>query len=162
MTYTPQYETDFYAWTQVQAARLRALPPGAGGLDRERLAEEIEGLGEAQVFRVSSLLRRTLFALLKIAAAPDAPDVARWHDEAITCQGDAVLAFSSGLRQRIDLDRIWKLACNGATASLAVRGDAAPDLRLGCPLTLDELLSWESDLLRAGVAGIANRGRWGP
>lgn len=48
MTDTPQYETDFYAWTQVQAARLRALPAGAGGLDGERLAEEIGGLPKAE------------------------------------------------------------------------------------------------------------------
>lgn len=145
MTGAPQYETDFYGWTQDQAARLRRLPADACDLDRDNLAEEIEDLGSEKVFKVSSLLRQTLIHLIKIAAAPEAPAVAHWYDEAITFQGDAVLAFSPGLRQRIDLDRIWKLACNGAAASLAVHGDPVPALPKTCPLTLDELLSPDFD-----------------
>lgn len=61
MTDTPQYETHFYAWTQVQAARLRALPAGAGGLDGERPAEAL------RVFRVPSLSGLAPFGLTKLA-----------------------------------------------------------------------------------------------
>lgn len=146
MTGSPHHDTDFYGWTQDQAARLRTLPAGAHDLDRDHLAEEIEDLGEAAVFRVSSLLRRTLIPLIKIAALPDTtPPVAHWYDEAITFQGDAVLAYSPGLRQRVDLTRIWTLARNGAARSLAVQGDTVPDLPQECPLTLDDLLSPELD-----------------
>jgi len=46
---TPDYETDFYAWTQAQAAAIRA---GAwDDVDRDHLAEEIEDVGKANVER---------------------------------------------------------------------------------------------------------------
>jgi hypothetical protein len=40
---TPAYDTDFYAWTQAQAAALRAKD--LAKLDLEHLAEEIESVG---------------------------------------------------------------------------------------------------------------------
>jgi hypothetical protein len=39
----PDYHTDFYAWTQQQAAALRAKDWPA--LDLDRLAEEVDSLG---------------------------------------------------------------------------------------------------------------------
>lgn len=42
----PLYETDFHAWTQEQAELLRQGQ--LSHLDRERMAEEIEGLGQQQ------------------------------------------------------------------------------------------------------------------
>jgi len=46
---TPDYATDFYAWTQAQAAAIRA---GAwDDVDRDHLAEEIEDVGKANVER---------------------------------------------------------------------------------------------------------------
>jgi hypothetical protein len=61
------YDTDFYAWTQEQAARLRAKDSAAQ--DLEHLAEEIEDLGKrdrlaragaaASAFSTSSDARRS-------------------------------------------------------------------------------------------------------
>jgi hypothetical protein len=42
---TPDYETDFYTWTQAQAAALCAKDVAA--LDLEHLAEEIADLGQS-------------------------------------------------------------------------------------------------------------------
>ena len=60
---TPDYETDFYAWTQAQAAHLRAMHWDA--LDRDNVAEEIESLGNEQRHAVESHLRILLAHLLK-------------------------------------------------------------------------------------------------
>ena len=60
---TPDYETDFYAWTQQQAAALRAKDWAA--LDRAHVAEEIEDVGHSVRFAVESQLARLLFHLLK-------------------------------------------------------------------------------------------------
>jgi Domain of unknown function DUF29 len=51
---TPDYATDFYAWTQQQAAALRAKDWAA--LDLEHLAEEIESVGKRDRRAVESLL----------------------------------------------------------------------------------------------------------
>jgi hypothetical protein len=62
------YDTDFYAWTQAQAAALRAKDVAA--LDLEHLAEEIESLGNEQRHAVRSQLRVLLWHLLKWAYQP--------------------------------------------------------------------------------------------
>ncbi|WP_102958939.1 DUF29 domain-containing protein [Mangrovicella endophytica] len=140
MTPSQQHDTDFYTWTQDQAALLRALPRSSNRLDIENLAEEIEDLGRAEIKEVSSLLRQTLVHLVKIAFDPDAPSVAHWVGEASGFQGDAMLVYSPGLRQRLDLPKIWSVARRNATDLLAEYGIVVPQLPEDCPLTLDQLL----------------------
>jgi hypothetical protein len=60
---TPDYETDFYAWTQAQAEALRAKD--WAHLDTEPLAEEIESLGRSERYAIESHMERLLLYLLK-------------------------------------------------------------------------------------------------
>ena len=60
---TPTYETDFYAWTQAQAAAIRAKD--LARLDIVHLAEEIESLGIADEHAITRQLQRLLQHLLK-------------------------------------------------------------------------------------------------
>jgi hypothetical protein len=73
-------------------------------------------------------------------------------DEALAFQGDAVLACSPGIRQRIDLAAIWRLACNGAVRSLKHHGGKCPDLPSRCPLALEALLDSDFDPLASAAA----------
>ena len=59
----PGYETDFYAWTQDQAARLRELRPNS--LDWENVAEEIDSVGRSERHQLRNRLRVVLMHLLK-------------------------------------------------------------------------------------------------
>jgi hypothetical protein len=140
-----QHDVDFYQWTQKQADLLRAMSSDSCPLDLNNLAEEIEDMGRDEIREISSLLRQTITHLLKIAIDPNAASVLRWFDEIIAFQGDAVLAFSPGLKQRLDLQKIWRVACNGATRSLEKHGVAVPPLPETCPLSLDDLLDSEFD-----------------
>ncbi len=140
MTPSQQHDTDFYGWTQDQAALLRALPRSSNRLDIDNLAEEIEDMGRAEIREISSLLRQTLVHVVKIAFDPEAPSVVHWVGEASGFQGDAILAFSPGLRQRLDLSAIWTVAKRNAADSLAEYGVAVPPLPDECPLSLDQLL----------------------
>jgi Domain of unknown function DUF29 len=65
---SPDYDTDFYAWTQAQAAALRAKDVAA--LDLDHLAEEIESLGQRDRDAIESQLVRLLLHLLKITYDP--------------------------------------------------------------------------------------------
>jgi hypothetical protein len=65
---TPDYDTDFYAWAQQQAAALRAKDWAA--LDLEHLAEEVEELRKTEAKAVQSQLRRLTSHLLKWAYQP--------------------------------------------------------------------------------------------
>jgi Domain of unknown function DUF29 len=63
-----KYDDDFYAWTQTQAAALRAKDWAA--LDLENLAEEIESLGKRDRRAVESLLEVVTMHLLKWVYQP--------------------------------------------------------------------------------------------
>jgi Domain of unknown function DUF29 len=66
---TPDYDTDFYAWTQAQAAAIRA---GAwGAVDRAHLAEEVEDVGKSERRALVGHLRVLLTHLLKWEYQPD-------------------------------------------------------------------------------------------
>ncbi|MCW4115366.1 DUF29 domain-containing protein [Aurantimonas sp. MSK8Z-1] len=140
MTPSQQHETDFYRWTRDQAAQLRVLPRSFTRLDVDNLAEEIEDMGRSEIREISSLLRQTLVHLIKSAFDGSAPSVAHWVEEASGFQGDAVLAVSPELRQRLDLLKIWVVARRNAVDALAEHGVQVPALPDECPLTLDQLL----------------------
>ena len=61
------YETDFYAWTQDQAARLRARSTDGsdGDIDWPNLIEEIETLGRAEKREAGRLVGNVLLELMK-------------------------------------------------------------------------------------------------
>jgi hypothetical protein len=142
---TQRHDVDFYRWTQEQAALLRGMSRDTCPLDLDNLAEEIEALGRAEIRINSSLLHRVVVRLLKSVIDPDTPSDEPLFEETVASQGDAVLAFSPGLKQRIDLEKIWRAACNGAIRSMEKRGVTIPALPANCPLTLDELLDPEFD-----------------
>jgi hypothetical protein len=63
------YEEDLFAWTQEQAALLRAH--AQEGLDWENLAEELESMGRRDRRELKSRIRVILLHLLKWQAKPD-------------------------------------------------------------------------------------------
>lgn len=65
---TPDYDTDFYAWTKAQAKALREKDFAT--LDLEHLAEEIDDVGNSVRFAIESHMVRLLFHLLKLAYDP--------------------------------------------------------------------------------------------
>jgi Domain of unknown function DUF29 len=110
------YDTDWYAWTQDQAARLRGMPPALrpNGLDLEHLAEEVEDLGGSQRRGVVSLMREIAIHLLKVEFHPHRRSREHWKDEiaAFRTQVEAEFEASPTLRARRDelAAAAWKQA----------------------------------------------------
>lgn len=63
-----RYNTDFYGWTQEQAAKLRALLVDRTNLDLdiENIAEEIDSLGRSDYRQLVSRLEEVCIHLLKL------------------------------------------------------------------------------------------------
>ena len=87
---TTLYETDFYAWTQCQAALLRAEE--FEQIDWNNLIEEIESLGRSEKHEVESRLAVLIMHLLKWQHQPNKRVTGRSWRKTIAIQ-------------RIDLDR---------------------------------------------------------
>jgi len=75
------YETDFYGWTQEQAAKLRALAAARANLDIdfENIAEEIESVGGSDRKEVQRRLTTILEHMLKIAYSPAYEPLNGWR-----------------------------------------------------------------------------------
>jgi hypothetical protein len=92
------YDTDFYAWTQAQAAAIRA---GAwDAIDRAHLAEEIEDMGASQRHAVVSHLQILLAHLLKWEYQPG-----RRSDSWLHSMGNAQVEVQTILDESPSLQR---------------------------------------------------------
>jgi hypothetical protein len=135
------YERDFYAWTQDQARRLRAIE-GDNRLDTARIAEEIEDLGRNDRRALAAHLMRALQHFAQAAMAVSDEPRAHWLAEASDHLVDAraLVADSPSLVNRIDLERIWRTARKEANTKLRLYGDPELPRDLALPFTLEVLL----------------------
>jgi len=137
------YDTDFYAWTQQQAEKLREVRDNR--LDAEHLAEEVADLGKSELQATKGHLRQMLIHLIKVAFSPADQPKAGWLAEVGLHHAQALDHFSSSMRDKIDPARLWQQALTYAGRALRDYGE--PDLPgdLACPFTLDELLADDFD-----------------
>ena len=95
------YDTDFYLWTQAQAAALRARAGSDKTLDYDRLAEEIEDLGKSDYRAVTSAVRLILEHLYKLHATRRREPVGHWKREIVNFRDSAARAATPSIRRMI-------------------------------------------------------------
>ncbi len=136
------YDEDVLEWSEHQARLLRSIAAGGQGNetpDWENIIEEVESVGRSQLSAVRSLLVQALLHDLKCQAWPSSREVPHWRAEARGFRGDAAEAFAPSMRQRIDMDELYRRALSRLPESL----DGEPPLPVpeACPVTLDDMLS---------------------
>jgi hypothetical protein len=137
-----EYDSDILSWSEHQSALLRRLARGEqvnAQIDWENVAEEIESVGRDQLHAVQSLPRQALIHMLKAEAWPDARDAPVWRADAINFRTQAADRYVASMRQRIDLERIFRQARRAIPATMDGTAPLPPPDT--CPLTLDELLA---------------------
>ena len=140
------YEDDFVAWTEVQAAALRAGPSALARRDWANLAEEIADLGSEQIDAMESFAR-LIFEHLLYQAHGDAVNARHWKVEILEFRGSLAdkLRRNPGQRQRVDLQKCWRRATQKAALKLA-RSDIAARGKAPPPLTLEQLEDEDGDI----------------
>jgi hypothetical protein len=136
------YEADILLWSERQRDLLRRVAAGEPvneTPDWPNIIAEIESVGNEQRFAVESLLMRALIHMLKAEAWPLSRDVPHWQAEARVFRATAQSRFTPSMRQKIDLERIYRRALRGLPDTI----DGQPPLPVppDCPVTLDELLA---------------------
>ena len=90
------YESDFFAWTQDQATRLKQAAAKRVNIDLDwkNLAEEIESMGGSERHEINNRLIELLFHLAKLAWSPDLPPraVAGASPNSTPCNSSSSLA----------------------------------------------------------------------
>jgi Domain of unknown function DUF29 len=156
------YDTDFYAWTQAQAAALRAKESKT--LDWVNLAEEIESLGRSERFAIERYLQNLLTHLLKWRYDPAIEPRRGWR---ITIR-NARLDIAKRAVGSLGNDPAQYLA----SAYRYAREDAADATALplrtfppSCPWSVEEVLDqgfWPDEPTQAVESTPRGRPRTGP
>ncbi len=137
---TSLYETDFYAWTQHQAAVLRNNTWSE--LDTINLAEEVESLGRWDKRELGSRLHALLVHLLKWRYQPEQRDDSHsWYDTIVEQreQIEELLADSPSLRPQVS-DFLPLRYARARRRALRDTGLAETVLPEACPWTVEQIL----------------------
>jgi Domain of unknown function DUF29 len=101
------YENDTAAWSEQQAAALRAAARGGSSqlLDWENLAEEIESLGISQRSALGSQIRRIIHHIMKLEYSRASEPRQRWEASV----ADARIEIEDLLERSLSLKHVVKL-----------------------------------------------------
>jgi len=149
MTGSTLYDDDILLWSEQQAAAIRRLGrtrPVPNDLDIENVAEEIESVGRSELAAVESLLQLVLAHLIELFAAPEIASTRHWRSEVFNFGAQARRRYAPSMRQRIDVDELWRLAQKQML--LEAEGEQEQliaNLPAKSPYSLDELLSEQID-----------------
>ncbi len=141
------YAQDIVVWSERQSALLRRLASGerVNELDWPHIIEEIEDVGGLAVRAVRSLLSRAIEHLLKLHGWPDNPAAEHWRHEARVFLSEAALDFTPGMRQLIDIDKLYSRAA-AVIGSDTMQGEPPGALPKHNPFRLDDLIAEELSL----------------
>jgi Domain of unknown function DUF29 len=135
------YESDVYAWSNEQAALLRARR--FADLDLEHVISEIEEVGGSLYREVRARVRTVIEHLLKLEHSPAPEPRAGWEKTIRTARADLADDLTPSLRPRIEtnLARFYQAARIEAAESLREHGEhaVADALPQTCPYTLDQI-----------------------
>ena len=142
----PDYDKDFFAWTQHQAKLLRTLdrrgPDLPAGLNLRQVAEEIKDLGSAELNSVKSLIRQILVHLIKWASEPASTALGHWRTEATTFHFDMLDAYTPSMRRQIDMEQLWARALKLADLRLREHGSSvSAEVPEECPFSVQDLIA---------------------
>ncbi len=132
------YETDFYLWTQQQAALLRQGQLQA--VDVANLAEEIESMGKSDRRTLGSHLRSVLLHLLKWRYQPERRG-ASWESSIRNGRDEveAILADSPSLVPQLPtlLETEYRRSRRNAVSETGLPAMTFPE---ACPFTVEQIL----------------------
>lgn len=144
------YDADILLWSEQQAALIRALGRRRdlpNDLDIENVAEEIESVGRSELAAVESKIELIILHVLKLVLEPDAPPARHWRAEIAGFHSDLRRRWAPSMRQRIDLDALWRSARQQTV--LAHEGTplqpVSEYLPATSPFTLDDFLGERID-----------------
>jgi hypothetical protein len=135
---TELYEQDFYAWTQEQAAKLRAGV--LADIDVQHLAAEVESMGGSERRELTSRLEELLLHLLKWRYQPGLRGPG-W-EISISKQRDGLedlFETSPSLRPKLPevLSKTYRRARRYAAKETGLPAAMFPE---GCPFTVEQIL----------------------
>ena len=140
------YERDALAWAEQQAILLGRLAAGERtneAVDWAHVIEEVRDVGLSELRACQSLVRQALVHLLKLHQAPCNQAANHWRGELVGFLADAQARFTPSMRQRLDLEALYRRAVRQVEAGECGTPCALP---ISCPFEPEDLLAEGPDL----------------
>ena len=140
------YDSDFYRWTQEQAALLRQVPGERINLpiDWNHAADEIEDMGRSDLHAANSRIGLILEHLLKLEHSPAEDPRYGWIDTVARCRDDLSRTLDDSPSLWPKLPERWRkeyaLARRRAVRGLARDGIDMTEIPADPPYTLDQVI----------------------
>jgi len=133
------YQTDFYAWTQQQAALLKGEE--FTEVDWQNLIEEVESMGRSEQRELESRLTTIMLHLLKIVCEPRSQAVSGWKNTILTQRIDLRrhLKANATLRAHV-ADYVADVYQDARLLAADTTQCAVDDFPARCPWTAEQLL----------------------
>jgi hypothetical protein len=144
------YDDDILLWSEQQAAAIRKLGTTVRNLpnelDIENVAEEIESVGRSELAAVESYIRQIFLHVMKLLVEPDSQAARHWRGEIAGFHSDMIRRYAPSMRQRIDLDEIWRSAREQSTLTYdGAQQQIVVALPVECPFNLNDLIAERID-----------------
>lgn len=111
-------------------------------------------MGQSQLNAVRRYLRLMLVHLLKLQGWPESPAADYWRQEIVAFQSDAEQRFTPSMRPLIDVTSLYAKAVKQLRHARIDGLSPRPGPPV-CPVSLDELLNADADVLEARFGATA-------
>jgi hypothetical protein len=138
------YDEDILLWSEQQAEAIRRLGRTrrdlSNELDIENVAEEIESVGRSELAAVGSYIELIFTHLIKLLMEPNADPARHWRGEISGLHSRMRRRYSPSMRQRIDIDEIWRAAREQSLLAYDAADSPVAKLPKDSPLAVDDLI----------------------
>lgn len=134
------YDDDFYAWTQQQAALLRAMPPASNRLDAQLIAEEIEDLGRSEIRSAQSLCEHIIEHLLRLEYSGLTEPAEHWRREIVEWRLQLDKTLTRSITAKLDLPQRYRDALRLLRRQEQPMPEMLSRVPAQCPYTLDQIV----------------------
>ena len=149
-------EQDPYAWALAEAAAIRRGDDLAA-LERQALGEFLEEWADEIFSAVRSHMVNLMLHAAKSAASRNPQVVGHWRSECVEFHDRIIDGYRPSMRDKIDIESLWRRARRKAFASFDDHGEPRPQLPTQCPFKLQDLVDPDLDIDRL-VAGLRAQG----
>jgi hypothetical protein len=150
MTNSALYDDDILLWSEQQAEIVRRLGRTRRDLpnefDVENVAEEIESVGRSELASVETRIQNILVHLIKLFSEPDSPAAGHWRGEIFAFHSDLIRRYAPSMRQRINVEALWRSAREQTLLALQESDPIAAVLPEKAPFSLDDLIAERVDV----------------
>lgn len=147
---------DPYAWLVEQARAVKQRR----GIDYAGLSEFIEEAADEIMTKVTSQMTNLMAHVMKVYYTRNPEVIGHWRSEIAQFQVQIAEEYRPSMRQKIDLDKLYRRARKLVVASFRDHGEPDPVLPDECPFTIDMLTNEDlsvDDLTFLYINGVSMR-----